>query len=139
MADGPLGPTDLASKLKELKPRVYWHLSTMKGLLAVGLLSSLAAGSTGLTATADGVLPADFGTGETEQSLSSPPSKHWVWINDIVFAHMVDGTAHLIDGDSGKYHHDLRWGHAAGSRGDCNSREALLKFAENGQRRAHRR
>jgi methylamine dehydrogenase heavy chain len=69
---------------------------------AVGLLSCLA-GSADLTATAEGVLPADFGRGETEQSLSSPPSKHWVWINDIVFAHMVDGTAHLIDGDSGKY------------------------------------
>lgn len=31
-ADGPMGLTDLASKLGELKPRVYRHLSTMKTL-----------------------------------------------------------------------------------------------------------
>lgn len=31
-ADGPVGLTDLASRLDELKPRVYRHLSTMKSL-----------------------------------------------------------------------------------------------------------
>ncbi|MEP6546503.1 MAG: IclR family transcriptional regulator [Gammaproteobacteria bacterium] len=31
-ADGPIGLTDLAFKLGELKPRVYRHLSTMKAL-----------------------------------------------------------------------------------------------------------
>lgn len=31
-ADGPMGLTDLASKLRELKPRVYRHLSTMRAL-----------------------------------------------------------------------------------------------------------
>ena len=31
-ADGPVGLTNLASKLDELKPRVYRHLSTMKSL-----------------------------------------------------------------------------------------------------------
>ena len=32
VADGPMGLTDLASKVEELKPRVYRHLSTMKSL-----------------------------------------------------------------------------------------------------------
>lgn len=31
-ADGPMGLTDLASQLNELKPRVYRHLATMKSL-----------------------------------------------------------------------------------------------------------
>lgn len=30
-------------------------------------------------------------------------SPHWVWVNDIVFDHMSDGQAHLVDGDTGKY------------------------------------
>lgn len=30
------------------------------------------------------------------------PSPHWVWVNDIVFHHMADGKAFLIDGDAGK-------------------------------------
>ncbi len=29
-------------------------------------------------------------------------SPHWVWVNDIVFHHMADGKAFLIDGDAGK-------------------------------------
>jgi methylamine dehydrogenase heavy chain len=71
--------------------------------LAVLFAGCLAVGSAGLTAVADDVLASDFGRGETVLSLPSPPSKHWVWINDIVFSHMVDGLAHLVDGDSGKY------------------------------------
>lgn len=35
-------------------------------------------------------------------SLPAKPSAHWVWVNDIVFHHMADGKAFLIDGDSGK-------------------------------------
>ena len=31
------------------------------------------------------------------------PTKHWVWVNDLVFPHMSDGMAMLIDGDSGRY------------------------------------
>jgi methylamine dehydrogenase heavy chain len=34
--------------------------------------------------------------------LPAKASPHWVWVNDIVFHHMVDGKAFLIDGDSGK-------------------------------------
>ncbi|HZF25881.1 MAG TPA: amine dehydrogenase large subunit, partial [Steroidobacteraceae bacterium] len=30
------------------------------------------------------------------------PGAHWVWANDIVFHHMVDGKAFLLDGDSGR-------------------------------------
>ncbi len=30
-------------------------------------------------------------------------SKHWIWINDFVFPHMVDGMVYLVDGDSGRY------------------------------------
>lgn len=48
-------------------------------------------------------LPSDLGRGPTSVSLSVPPSKHWIWINDFVFPHMVDGMVYLIDGDSGRY------------------------------------
>jgi methylamine dehydrogenase heavy chain len=30
-------------------------------------------------------------------------SPHWVWVNDVVFPHMTDGQALLIDGDSGQF------------------------------------
>jgi methylamine dehydrogenase heavy chain len=35
--------------------------------------------------------------------LSAEPNPHWVWINDIVFHHMADGKAYLVDGDSGRF------------------------------------
>jgi methylamine dehydrogenase heavy chain len=35
--------------------------------------------------------------------LPSPPSVHWVWINDMVFGHMSDGQARLVDGDTGRF------------------------------------
>ncbi|HEY7377218.1 MAG TPA: amine dehydrogenase large subunit [Steroidobacteraceae bacterium] len=34
--------------------------------------------------------------------LPEQASPHWVWANDIVFHHMVDGKAFLLDGDSGQ-------------------------------------
>jgi methylamine dehydrogenase heavy chain len=34
--------------------------------------------------------------------LPPQPSPHWVWVNDVVFHHMVDGKAFLLDGDSGR-------------------------------------
>lgn len=37
----------------------------------------------------------------TATQLPEQPSPHWVWVNDIVFHHMADGKAFLIDGDSG--------------------------------------
>ena len=48
-------------------------------------------------------LPSDLGHGPTSAKVSLPPSKHWIWINDFVFPHMVDGMVYLIDGDSGRY------------------------------------
>jgi methylamine dehydrogenase heavy chain len=34
--------------------------------------------------------------------LPAEPSPHWVWVNDVVFHHMADGKAFLVDGDSGR-------------------------------------
>ncbi len=33
--------------------------------------------------------------------LPETPNPHWVWVNDIVFHHMTDGKAFLLDGDQG--------------------------------------
>ena len=38
----------------------------------------------------------------TVGQLPEQPGAHWVWANDIVFHHMVDGKAFLLDGDSGR-------------------------------------
>ncbi len=54
-------------------------------------------------AAARAVLPAETGAAKTVETLPTPPSRHWVWVNDLVFPHMADGTAHLVDGDSGRY------------------------------------
>lgn len=48
-------------------------------------------------------LPSETGNGPTSATLAVPASKHWVWVNDFVFPHMVDGMAYLIDGDTGRY------------------------------------
>jgi methylamine dehydrogenase heavy chain len=37
------------------------------------------------------------------QVLPAQPNPHWVWVNDIVFHHMADGKAYLVDGDSGQF------------------------------------
>ena len=34
--------------------------------------------------------------------LPAQPGAHWVWVNDVVFHHMADGKAFLLDGDSGR-------------------------------------
>ena len=36
-------------------------------------------------------------------TLPAKASAHWVWVNDIVFPHMSDGQALLVDGDSGRF------------------------------------
>jgi methylamine dehydrogenase heavy chain len=33
--------------------------------------------------------------------LPAKPGAHWFWVNDIVFQHMADGKAFLLDGDTG--------------------------------------
>ncbi len=57
-------------------------------------------------------LPSDFGTGPTSAVLPLPASRHWVWVNDLAFAHMADGSAHLVDGDSGRYLGSLSTGYS---------------------------
>jgi methylamine dehydrogenase heavy chain len=53
---------------------------------------------------AHAALPADLGSDKpTVATLPSPPSRHWVWVNDFVFPHMADGLAYLVDGDTGRY------------------------------------
>jgi methylamine dehydrogenase heavy chain len=57
----------------------------------------------GAGAAARAQLPPETGRGPTSAKLPTPPSKHWVWVNDFVFPHMADGMAYLVDGDSGRY------------------------------------
>ena len=57
---------------------------------------------TGASPTAEAALPADIEKGLAVETLPQA-SKHWVWVNDLVFPHMADGAALLIDGDSGKF------------------------------------
>ncbi len=38
----------------------------------------------------------------TLNELPARGSPHWVWVNDIVFHHMADGKAFLLDGDTGQ-------------------------------------
>ena len=33
--------------------------------------------------------------------LPAKPGPHWIWVNDVVFHHMADGKAFLVDGDTG--------------------------------------
>ena len=33
--------------------------------------------------------------------LPAKPGPHWIWVNDVVFHHMADGKAFLVDGDAG--------------------------------------
>jgi len=35
--------------------------------------------------------------------LPAEANPHWVWVNDIVFHHMADGKAYLVDGDTGRF------------------------------------
>jgi len=35
--------------------------------------------------------------------LPARPNPHWVWVDDMVFHHMTDGKAYLVDGDSGRF------------------------------------
>ena len=37
------------------------------------------------------------------KTLPAAWSKHWIWVNDLVFPHMTDGMAYLVDGDNGDY------------------------------------
>ncbi|MGB6310446.1 MAG: amine dehydrogenase large subunit [Steroidobacteraceae bacterium] len=69
----------------------------MRPLVSALILCALLAGPAGAE------LPSDSARGPRVATLPTPPSKHWVWVNDFVFPHMADGMAYLIDGDSGRY------------------------------------
>ncbi|HEV2442015.1 MAG TPA: amine dehydrogenase large subunit [Steroidobacteraceae bacterium] len=45
-------------------------------------------------------------------ALPAPAFPHWVWVNDIVFSHMSDGQARLVDGDTGRVLGSLSTGFA---------------------------
>jgi methylamine dehydrogenase heavy chain len=64
---------------------------------ALSAVLALACG--GPAATASAVTPDPLGVVATLPAASP----HWVWVNDIVFSHMSDGQALLIDGDSGRF------------------------------------
>jgi methylamine dehydrogenase heavy chain len=78
-----------------LRARVCGRAALLALLLAPG------AGAMG-AAPGSEPLPSDIGVAPELVSLPSPPSKHWVWVNDFDFAHLADGQARLIDGDSGR-------------------------------------
>ncbi len=63
-------------------------------------LLALVAGAGG---TAPPPLPSEMGGERIYERLASPPSKHWVWVNDFVFPHLADGQALLVDGDTGRF------------------------------------
>jgi methylamine dehydrogenase heavy chain len=81
-------------------------------LSALCLLLSLAAA---LPGRAHAELPSDLTDRPTVLTLPTPPSKHWVWVNDFVFPHMADGMAYLVDGDTGHYLGTLSTGHSFAS------------------------
>ena len=56
----------------------------------------------GLSLAAQADLPPDIGA-KPENVTLPPVSKHWVWVNDMVFPHMTDSQGHLFDGDSGRF------------------------------------
>ncbi len=69
----------------------------IRGVLAALALTSPAA------APAHAELPSDLVQGLPVARLATPPSQHWLWVNDLSFPYMMDGRAHLIDGDTGRY------------------------------------
>jgi methylamine dehydrogenase heavy chain len=70
------------------------RLASCAGVVGITLLASLfASGSRAAEITPD-PLVAD--------QLPAQPGAHWVWVNDVVFHHMADGKAFLLDGDSGR-------------------------------------
>ncbi len=78
------------------------RIITRRGCAAV-TASMVALAAAAVAPAAFAMLPADLGAEKTVVTLPTPPSKHWVWVNDVVFPHMTDGTAHLVDGDTGRY------------------------------------
>ena len=76
------------------RSRISVHGASRAALAALLLL--------GASAAVRAELPSDTDKGPSVTVLGEP-SKHWVWVNDLVFPHMSDGMAMLIDGDTGRY------------------------------------
>ena len=73
----------------------------MRTVRIAALAAVLTLACRGLTAAAGPAVTADpLGVVATLPAVASP---HWVWVNDIVFSHMSDGQALLVDGDSGRF------------------------------------
>ena len=91
----------------ERRSRGVRALAALAGLLGAATLANAAP-----VKSAPAELPPDPGRHPTVAVLPTPASKHWVWVNDFVFPHMADGTAHLVDGDTGRYLGTLSTGYS---------------------------
>ena len=98
----------LRSRIRgERRSRGRRALAALAGLLGAATLATAAPARAERPA-----LPSDVGRHPTVAVLPTPASKHWVWVNDFVFPHMADGTAHLVDGDTGRYLGTLSTGYS---------------------------
>ncbi len=71
----------------------------MPGLkTGIRILATTALVATGWTMPAVAQLKTDPLVGS---DLPAKPGPHWMWVNDVVFHHMADGKAFLVDGDTG--------------------------------------
>ena len=84
------------------------------GALALALPALTLCGT--LAAAARAEVEPDPLVGSELPAASNP---HWVWVNDFVFQHMVDGKAFLVDGDAGRMLGMLSTGFGFGRRGDA--------------------
>jgi methylamine dehydrogenase heavy chain len=93
-----------------LEPRCaadVWHCM---GRLTAAL--AVVAGCALPASLASAELPSDLARGPAIAKLRVPAAKHWVWVNDLVFPHMADGMAYLVDGDTGRYLGTLSTGYS---------------------------
>ena len=70
------------------------RLASCARIIGVASLAGIVGSSPGVAAIQPDPLIAD--------QLPAQPGPHWVWVNDMVFPHMADGKAFLLDGDSGR-------------------------------------
>ncbi len=89
----------------------YPRLRAGRGSRPIAFVAAVAM-AVALVGPAHANLPSDIGRGPEVATLTVPAPKHWVWVNDMVFAHMADGMAHLIDGDTGRYLGTLSTGYS---------------------------
>jgi methylamine dehydrogenase heavy chain len=70
------------------------RLASCARVVGITVLAGLLASARGTAEITPDPLVAD--------QLPAEPGPHWVWVNDVVFHHMADGKAFLLDGDSGR-------------------------------------